>query len=91
VMLGFLSHLVLDELCSVNFMGVTIKLNKYAGSALKFRSPSAAATGLTYLLLGGLLFLAWTDLGQPDLASLYDTLAGHKPGLSAAPAVRSGG
>jgi hypothetical protein len=77
VMLGFLSHLVLDELYSVNFMGVAVRLNKYAGSALKFRSPSVGATGLTYAILGGLLFLAWTDLGRPSWASLYDTLTGH--------------
>jgi hypothetical protein len=77
VMLGFLSHLVLDELYSVNFMGVAVKLNKYAGSALKFRSPSATATGLTYALLGGLLFLAWSDLGRPNLETMYDTLAGQ--------------
>jgi hypothetical protein len=77
VMLGFLSHLVLDELYSVNFMGVAVRLNKYAGSALKFRSPSVTATGLTYVILGSLLFLAWTDLGRPDLTKLYDTLAGH--------------
>src|SRR5205085_11873457 len=33
VMLGFLSHLVLDELYSVDFMGARIRLNKFAGSA----------------------------------------------------------
>jgi hypothetical protein len=61
VMLGFLSHLVLDELCSVNFMGLHFKLNKYAGSALKFFSPSWPATLLTYLLLGLLGYWAWLD------------------------------
>src|SRR5262245_2362687 len=39
VSLGFLSHLVLDELCSVDFNGVAVRLNKFAGSAVKFRSP----------------------------------------------------
>ena len=48
VMLGFLSHLVLDELCSVDFMGVRIRLNKYAGSAFKFMSPSWTASLATY-------------------------------------------
>src|SRR5262249_36206144 len=33
VMLGFLSHLVLDELYSVDFTGVRLRLNRYAGSA----------------------------------------------------------
>jgi hypothetical protein len=61
VMLGFLSHLVLDELYSVDFMGVGIRLNKYAGSALKLTSPSRAATLAAYALLTGLAYLAWND------------------------------
>jgi len=56
-MLGFLSHLVLDELCSVNLEGMKLKLNKYAGSAVKFASPSWGATLATYAILAS---LAWT-------------------------------
>ncbi len=59
--LGFLSHLVLDELYSVDFNGVRLRLNKYAGSALKFWSPSRTATGLTYLILAALAAGAWLD------------------------------
>ncbi len=59
VMLGFLSHLVLDELYSVDLMGVRIRLNKYAGSALKLASRSWTATLTTYVILAGLGFLAW--------------------------------
>jgi hypothetical protein len=59
VMLGFLSHLVLDEIYSVDFMGVRLHLNKYAGSALKFVSKSWVATLTTYLLLA---LLAWRAL-----------------------------
>src|SRR5438046_1031157 len=59
VMLGFLSHLVLDELCSVDFIGVTVRLNKFAGSALKFGSPSRGATLTCYLILAALLAYAW--------------------------------
>ncbi len=60
VMIGFLSHLLLDELCAVDFRGLTPKLNQFAGSALKFASPSKWATGLTYavlLALAGATFL----------------------------------
>jgi hypothetical protein len=60
-MLGFLSHLVLDEIYAVNFMGVRFKLNKYAGSALKLFSPSWAATLATYIILAGMGFAAWMD------------------------------
>lgn len=59
VMLGFLSHLILDELYSVDFMGVRLRLNKYAGSAVKFASKSWPATLMAYLLLFVLAWRAW--------------------------------
>jgi hypothetical protein len=61
VMVGFLSHLVLDELYSVDFLGYGVRLNKYAGSALKLYSPSVGATLTTYALLGLLGYLAYLD------------------------------
>lgn len=61
-MIGFLSHLVLDELCSVNFEGAKIHLNKAAGSALKLSSSSRGASLVAYGMLAGLAFLAWPDL-----------------------------
>jgi hypothetical protein len=61
VMIGFLSHLVLDEMCSIDFHGLTIKLNKYAGSAVKFFSPSFFGTVTAYLILAGLSYLAVLD------------------------------
>jgi hypothetical protein len=59
VMVGFLSHLVLDEVYSVDFTGARLRLNRYAGSALKLASRSWAATLTTYLLLAALAYLAW--------------------------------
>ena len=64
VMLGFFSHLLLDEIYSVDLRGVKPKLNQFAGSALKFASPSQLATGVTYLLLLALGFLAFLDGGS---------------------------
>jgi hypothetical protein len=64
VMLGFLSHLVLDEIYSVDFMGDRLRLKKTAGSALKFASPSLRATAATYLVLLALCGLAWWDWRQ---------------------------
>jgi membrane-bound metal-dependent hydrolase YbcI (DUF457 family) len=61
VMVGFLSHLVLDELYSVDIHGVKVKLNKFAGTAVKFMSPSFPATVTCYTLLGALLYLAYQD------------------------------
>jgi hypothetical protein len=65
VMLGFLSHLVLDEIYSIDFMGVRVHLNKYAGSALKLASRSRPATLTTYALLALLGYLAWLDWNAP--------------------------
>src|SRR5262249_30468338 len=75
-MIGFLSHLVLDELCAVDFSGVTVKLNQFAGSALKLKSESWAVTLATYSLLGGLGWLAYQDVGQNPAfeRQMHDTL-----------------
>jgi hypothetical protein len=64
-MLGFLSHLVLDELFAVDFMGLTPKLNRFAGSALKLWSRSWFATALTYVILCALAFPAWLVWATP--------------------------
>ena len=60
-MLGFLSHLVLDEICAVDLRGVAPRLNSFAGSALKLRSKSNFATGVTYAAMLGLIGLAWSQ------------------------------
>jgi hypothetical protein len=69
VMIGFLSHLVLDELYSVDIRGIKVKLNKYAGTAVKFVSPSFPATAVCYGLLGGLLYLAYLDYQETAAAA----------------------
>lgn len=65
VMLGFLSHLVLDEVYSVDFRGARIKLKSSAGSAFKFASSSAGAVATCYAVLGGLLYLTYKDFLKP--------------------------
>ncbi len=62
VMMGFFSHLLLDELYAVDFRGLTPKLNQFAGSALKLASKSRPATIMTYLLLALLSGLVFIDL-----------------------------
>jgi hypothetical protein len=63
VLLGFLSHLVLDEIYAVDIRGLRVKLNKMAGSALKLFSPSIPATLFTWLTLGVLTYLICVDGG----------------------------
>lgn len=64
-MIGFFSHLLLDEIYSVDFNGLRIRLNASAGSAIKFVSPSFPATIVCYLFLGGLLWAAYHDFHHP--------------------------
>ena len=63
VALGFLSHLVLDEIYAVQWTGIRIKLNKYAGSAMKFIGPRFFANIVTYALLTVLTYATLVDLG----------------------------
>jgi membrane-bound metal-dependent hydrolase YbcI (DUF457 family) len=59
--LGFLSHLVLDELCDVDFLGRKPHLSRFAGNPLKLVSRSLPATAITYLVLAALIFLTVVD------------------------------
>jgi membrane-bound metal-dependent hydrolase YbcI (DUF457 family) len=66
VMVGFLSHLVLDEIYAVNFNGVALTFNQFAGSAVKLYSSSWKATLVAYALLFSLSYLAWESLHEPS-------------------------
>jgi hypothetical protein len=63
VMLGFLSHLVLDEISSVDARGLTLRLNSAAGSALKFASKSKMATLTAWLMLASLTYVVGVEQG----------------------------
>jgi hypothetical protein len=72
-MLGFFSHLVLDELCSVDFLGA--HRTRAAGNPLKLYSSSWTATLTAYALLGGLVWLANSELeGGLDLRRLGERI-----------------
>ncbi len=72
VMVGFFSHLLLDEICSVDLKGA--RVNKAFGTAIKLWAPSAWSTLAMYGLLGYLSWLAirrWpTDPTSFDLPAL---------------------
>jgi membrane-bound metal-dependent hydrolase YbcI (DUF457 family) len=87
VMIGFLSHLVLDELCSVDLNGAVPHLNKMAGTAVKFWSPSLVSTSFTYILLAGLGYEAWRETqGMTPASALEQTsLAANQPGPPSPP------
>ena len=66
---GFFSHLLLDEIYSVQWSGVRITLKKSAGSALKFFGQGFSGNAMAYMLLVCLTFITLTEAGiiaRPD-------------------------
>jgi membrane-bound metal-dependent hydrolase YbcI (DUF457 family) len=64
VALGFVSHLILDEIYAVQWNGLHVRLNKFAGSAMKFAGKSFFPNVLTYSLL---MILTYASLVQARL------------------------
>jgi hypothetical protein len=64
VCIGFASHLLLDELYAVEWRGVHVRLNKFAGSAFKFFGKSWGANLFTYALL---CLLTYATLLEEDI------------------------
>jgi hypothetical protein len=62
--IGFLSHLILDEMYSVQWDGVRVKLKKSAGSALKFFGSETVPNGLA---MGLLMFFSYLSLATAGL------------------------
>lgn len=58
--LGYLSHLILDEVYAfVNFEGLKIKPKKSFGTALSFVEDSKTVTVIAYVILAALAALQW--------------------------------
>jgi len=74
VAVGFFSHLLLDEMHSVQWNGLRIKLSKSAGSALKFGGRRLLPNVVTY---GVLFFLTYASLVHSDVLP--------EPGVQQAP------
>ena len=80
VMLGFFSHLLLDELYAVEWTGVRVRLNQFAGSAVKLVGKSWPANIFTYGLLFTLSFGVWEDHGLANfVAKLMSPPPAQKP------------
>ena len=83
VALGFMSHLVLDEMYSVQWDGVRVKLSKSAGSAVKFFGRDALPNGMALGLMMFLTYASLTSAGilknpsaetAPEMLQLSETL-----------------
>jgi membrane-bound metal-dependent hydrolase YbcI (DUF457 family) len=82
VVLGFVSHLVLDEIYAVDWQGRSIRVKKSFGTALKFISSSPWANVVTYGKLILLISLILSDdyvmdcmckehVAEPDTAAAW--------------------
>ncbi len=60
---GFFSHLLLDEIYSVQWSGVRITLKKSAGSALKFFGNGFSGNAVAYVLLVCLTLVTLNEAG----------------------------
>ena len=60
---GFFSHLLLDEMYSVEWSGIRVRLNSAAGSAIKWVGKNMIPNVVTYSLLMVLTYAALVDLG----------------------------
>jgi hypothetical protein len=61
VLLGFMSHLILDEIWSIDFSGGRFRLKSSSGTAMKFWGDSMGPNLLTYALVAILTFTALKD------------------------------
>ena len=61
VVMGFLSHLILDEIYAVDLYGKKIRVKKSFGTALKFFSKSAWANFATYAKLAAMILIVLSD------------------------------
>lgn len=74
--IGFLSHLVLDELYSVQWDGTRVRLKNSAGTAMKFFGAEAIPNGVTMALL---MLFTYMSLVQAGIV--------HEPGTEPAPEI----
>ncbi len=77
VAVGFFSHLVLDEIYAVEWSGLHVRLNKFAGSAVKFVGKSFLPNLVTYSLLMVLTYAALVQsriIEPPGTGSLIPSL-----------------
>jgi hypothetical protein len=76
VMLGFLSHLVLDAIYDVDLMGSKLRPTNHTGGPLKFFSPSWLASLTTYGVLGSLVYAVYLQLNpQNDTWRIWQSQA----------------
>lgn len=84
VVVGFMSHLLLDEIYSIEWKGGLLRFKKSFGTAIKFWSKSRWANVSTY---GKLLLLAAAAFGDPIMMNRFHPLMHTHPQASQQPNV----
>lgn len=69
--LGYLIHLILDEIWSVEVRGGSTRLKKSFGTALKFFGQNTSSTMLTYCMLCLLMMFAANEQLQPPTPNAF--------------------
>jgi LexA-binding, inner membrane-associated putative hydrolase len=91
VMIGFMSHLLLDEIYSVEWKGGRYRLKKSFGTAMKFWGDDAWANLSCYaklaivavMILGEPSVMKKIQQSHPEFAQQYNELQGHFEGIGA--------
>lgn len=76
--LGYLVHLILDEIWAVELTRFGFRFKKSFGTAMKFLGQSGPANSSTWALLAGMSFFAAHDQGHPEVAAPFQKA---RPGL----------
>ena len=76
--IGYLTHLILDEIWAVEMLGGRLHLKKSFGTAMKLFGNSAPSNASTWSLLAGLSLFSANDLGHPEIAAPFQRT---RPGL----------
>lgn len=80
--IGYLTHLILDEIWAVEIAQGRFRLKKSFGTAMKFLGQSGPANSATWALLAGMSFFAANDQGHPEIAAPFQKA---RPELLASP------
>jgi hypothetical protein len=92
VAIGFFSHLLLDEIYSVQVDGVRVRLKKSWGTAIKWVGPNFLANAVAFSLAGVLTYASLTSAGwiKPEPLQAEQQDAGTSDDLRIETAVESG-
>lgn len=77
VVMGFMSHLILDEIWSIDFRRGQYRFKTSFGSALKFWGKDRWSNVTTYLKVVGLSYLVYQDQGFMDRFGPRDAAVPH--------------